>query len=317
MSTLRPLPSTIPRDWCDYNEYIMAPLHAILAISLILLMVSFIKARCTKQLKIHRLLYWFQIIHFASIVVWFALRAVSHLVRCDESDDEIFNLVHVIFYLIYSFQCGWLIVLLFTRLVLIFQGTIFRLSPFTISAFVFCYVLYVVLVLTVLYLLQFSSDYDDSDKTLRFLLWLCVFCFLLVVVLLDSFLMYRIMTVHRANRDNVSNPEILMRIITKTSLLSIISTSQTFLILIIAVAALFGLRSQLTSAIGGWLVMLDVYTNFVCILLSNKYYDPWYTKVCGRCHNKFHQCLTNCFADKENTDNSDANNDNASGTAEI
>eukprot|EP01083_Nonionella_stella_P066954 176735_1 len=281
MSTLRPLPSTIPRDWCDYNEYIMAPLHAILAISLILLMVSFIKARCTKQLKIHRLLYWFQIIHFASIVVWFALRAVSHLVRCDESDDEIFNLVHVIFYLIYSFQCGWLIVLLFTRLVLIFQ------------------------------------DYDDSDKTLRFLLWLCVFCFLLVVVLLDSFLMYRIMTVHRANRDNVSNPEILMRIITKTSLLSIISTSQTFLILIIAVAALFGLRSQLTSAIGGWLVMLDVYTNFVCILLSNKYYDPWYTKVCGRCHNKFHQCLTNCFADKENTDNSDANNDNASGTAEI
>eukprot|EP01083_Nonionella_stella_P197171 725057_1 len=129
-----------PMDWCNYYEYIMTPLYSIAAISLIPPLLSFINAKYQQQLKTHRLFYWFEIIFFTSIVILDALSAVSYRVRCDS--NATFKFLNQITASIYAFQCGWLIVLLFGRLVFIFKGTVFSLSKRTIWTCVVCYALW-------------------------------------------------------------------------------------------------------------------------------------------------------------------------------
>eukprot|EP01083_Nonionella_stella_P228899 810805_1 len=214
-----------PLDWCNYFKYTLTPVYSMASLSLIVPLVSFIYARWKQNLKIHRVFYWLQTVFFASIVMFYALRAAFYRLRCD--DEHISELFRLIARLTWGVESYWFVMLLF----FIFKDTMFRLSHFTIRSFVVFFTLCNTMV--------FIDDRMRSGPVPVLPAILILGTHLLLIILMDSFFIYKVMTVHKACRNSVNNPETLMKLITKTTLLSLISTSQTVLTMAVFVVNLF------------------------------------------------------------------------------
>ena len=93
------------------------------------------------------------------------------------------------------------------------------------------------------------------------------------------------------------NEDGLKHTITKTSLLTLISTCNTIFAYIV-IAVWTYIDSIHFSFMRDILIILDMYTNFVCVLLSYKYFDGYYDKLCGKCDNGCDRLWTKIFVDK-------------------
>ena len=90
----------------------------------------------------------------------------------------------------------------------------------------------------------------------------------------------------------------LIKVICKTSLLSIVSILNTFLLFAVFST---GLEKVLHWNIISFLIVIsDIYTNALCILLNYQQFDAYYIRLCGVCDRKcVRRCVDNIQVDIE------------------
>merc|ERR1711933_284617 len=83
-----------------------------------------------------------------------------------------------------------------------------------------------------------------------------------------------------ANNNQTEETELLEYSMTKITVLSLVSYTITFLTSSSIILRFMFLESLFIEFFAHFMITLDVYTNFVCIMLSYKYYSKIYGKIC-------------------------------------
>merc|ERR1712157_354999 len=95
---------------------------------------------------------------------------------------------------------------------------------------------------------------------------------------ISSLFIYKLIQVSRHIDDNNNdNDKLLKAVITKNTILTLISFGVTVLVIIIFVIVSVT-KLWWLAAYG---ILLDAFTNYICITLTFKYFDSIYFKMCG------------------------------------
>ena len=115
------------------------------------------------------------------------------------------------------------------------------------------------------------------------------------VIYLVSIFIYKLINVYQKSDITCSDDKYLVNVITKVSLLTFISTSN----VIISVTC-SGLRPVFNYSVH-WdlfvtvIMNLDMFSNFLCVYLAEKYFKSWYNKLCGCGHVRCTKCWNFCL----------------------
>ena len=191
--------------------------------------------------------------------------------------------------ILYSAQYAVMIFLLFYRLKFVFDGTAYELSLCTKWTFYIMYVLLILLTVSsfsaLIYFLSGGQSFIGiilvSFAGLSAILIIFFLTFLFVTKLID---VNKRCDGHRESK--------LLSTITKQSILTLIS-----IVSLLACVIIFFLLSWtrlLVSSIDAHFVfilysLIDIWTNFICILVSYHCFNAFYTKMCGCCDIKCKQ----------------------------
>eukprot|EP01083_Nonionella_stella_P043961 118574_1 len=194
-------------------------------------------------------------------------------------NQSVFDVIDVARPLCYMLQLYFLLLVFFLRLCYVFKGTALRLSNVCVKVykFIFCTIPFC--------LILGAFVYTFSHVSILRLLVL-IPAFLLVVILIISVVVLfiqKLMQVYKC----AGHDEALMGIITKTAILSLLSITMTILSPT-CLAISMSVPNVHVQWVANVFVLLDVYTNFVCVALCDRYYSTYYFKICGcldrRCH---------------------------------
>eukprot|EP01084_Bolivina_argentea_P042532 78418_1 len=180
----------------------------------------------------------------------------------------------------HSLQYAFVLIIFFGRTNVIFKGTAFELSKNTIVLFYSMIILYIVMepVTTILRLMNI--------ETIRFIISGIQFVSLIIcIIILTILFISKLIAIGKTQTDGIDYN--LTKVITKTAILVFICI---FISLPLPVMGVIGgkTKSIHVKCITIVYIFIDVYSNFLTVVLSIKHFDKIYLQLCG-CINKL--CL--------------------------
>ena len=186
--------------------------------------------------------------------------------------------------ILYFAQYNVMIFLLFYRLKVVFDGTAYRLSRFTTWAFYTMYILSSILAVSVQVVNILMGGHSPVRTILTSFSGLCG---ILMIFFLTFLFVTKLIDVNKHCDGHRENK--FLSTITKQSILTLISIAS----LLVSVVIFFLLSStgMYVSSIDAYFiwklcVLIDIWTNFICILLSYQSFNAYYIKMCGCCDTK-------------------------------
>ena len=259
-----------------YFDLIIPSINIICLCSMIPAIYKYVKLRSKMMDKG---LFWTGLIFFIFVFLSLVHLTFDEMYFC--RDISVYTITHTVTSLIYSIQTLLLLAVLFIRLYFVFDGTMFALSPTLIKSY------WIIYIFTIILTVCAGIFYSNSRRTFIGLLivgsgFLMV---IIIMVILIILFLYKLIQVYKS----VDGDPELIAIITKTSLLAIISTSST---IILAMITLITPSSESIHFVflNVLFVTNDFVTNFWCIILSYTEYSAWYLKLCKCCDNKCKWC---------------------------
>eukprot|EP01084_Bolivina_argentea_P194674 334052_1 len=274
----------------NYRDYIYPAVFWIAAVSMVIPMYSFTKTYCKKKLGSSKLLCYLGMIFYVSIFAYYFIMAIANGLWCQHTDFAV--LIHHFAYFLYPLQGAILVIILFSKLVHIFKDTQFQLSSITIYIFIGL----TITSFTTSCCGQIMARFLPQFYSIGVSLWILSFVpYILTVIWLNCLFIYKVFTVF--NKSCQKRPRVveMLNLITKTALLSFISTLQIVIFMIFMFLNLLVFKSIHFKFLRHLVLLMDLHTNFLSVFLSYKYYHEWYMKLCGCCHSKCFKCWTNCF----------------------
>merc|ERR1712228_54513 len=165
--------------------------------------------------------------------------------------------------------------MMFYRLKCAFDGTSFQLSQCTIISFTALYIVW-----TIETILAFAG-LADPLYAISFLLSA------FVIFILGFLFIYKLSVVNRRSGSNANGSLAMISFITKVALLTALSIASMMIIFVLIVVYLALEIVIVESVVGlfllGMAVNLDIFTNFVSVILTYNRFERVYSKVCGCC----------------------------------
>eukprot|EP00484_Ammonia_sp_Unknown_P024524 CAMPEP_0197026674 /NCGR_PEP_ID=MMETSP1384-20130603/6711_1 /TAXON_ID=29189 /ORGANISM="Ammonia sp." /LENGTH=437 /DNA_ID=CAMNT_0042455379 /DNA_START=30 /DNA_END=1343 /DNA_ORIENTATION=- len=200
---------------------------------------------------------------------------------CKELDEYEGPIYHTVYFLqIYSL---WII--LFLRVYYLFTNSMFRLSRTVVYAYCACFIAVALSVIPVFVLFRLEAE---SYLTLPYVaLSICFSTALLVTFLMKLLHIFL----------GVGADELLINTATKNTLLAFISICCTFVVIFVLIGLYirhqgdWAHHSVLEELMLEFAILVDIVSNFVCVLLTYKFFDKQYYRLCGPLDAKF----TNAF----------------------
>ena len=206
-----------------------------------------------------------------------------------------------IYHTSYFCQIYTLWLTLFFRLYFVFRDSQYRLSRVAVAIYVFCFVSVAMAIIP----MYFVFDLNDAESyiTLPYVALSILFNFGLMIgflyklsqLLTDMQLSgTQELSAERPNK-NVIDP--LLITMTKNTLLAVISISCTFLVIIVLIYLYirndgeYKKHSITEEFILEFAILVDIVSNFICVLLSYHFFDFEYQKVCKLCNNRLLKAL--------------------------
>ena len=172
------------------------------------------------------------------------------------------------------------------------------LSKFSIHFRITIFSILFVLILTVTFLWVCETAGIINDGNIIIIAGLCIIISLLLTVLLSILTMIlfikKLIMVFR----NLSDNEELIGLITKLSLLTLISLSITILVPLLLPLIVFGFETDVDWPFD-FLILVDVTTNFWCIMLSFEEMNHYYSNICNFCDSKCRKLWSNRVVSKD------------------
>eukprot|EP01083_Nonionella_stella_P058853 154076_1 len=252
-----------------------ACLCGIISLSTLIVLYSFIKNYNKPITKTRSLQYLFCvglnliIATFVSLFVW----CIILTLQCFTIDTFFLNIA---FGILYIFQYYSLILSLFIRLSNTFRDSaIFQVSKTTIKRFKFIFIF------TFLFFIAFPLHDVHIRSTVYWsvvLAFIFIFMIALILIIVFSFTS-RLLKIYLLNQQNMA----LLSIICKTIILCAISICIT---LLSAICIIYRINHTTVDILSNVWITFDIYSNFLCIILSFNYFTKTYNKLCGCLHYK-------------------------------
>eukprot|EP01084_Bolivina_argentea_P201444 344329_1 len=171
----------------------------------------------------------------------------------------------------YGLQFYLLLLMLFIRLIAVFSGSPLQLSSKILRFYVAIYVIVPILIVLYMILIRYIEPI--------FSLSLLIFVFILVIFLIISITVLFVRRLITVYKDAESGEE-WMNIVNKTTLLTLVSLSFTILAPIAVVFSALN-ESDIIQCVQNFILMIDMYSNLVCVVFSYSYFNKYYAKICG------------------------------------
>eukprot|EP01084_Bolivina_argentea_P018367 34196_1 len=248
----------------------------------------YIRAYQQENLKSPPSLFYASTAFFIILFIYYCDTIIYSVYWC--SDYAIYMISYYITINLYILQGSIMTSILFGRLVFIFQNSVFVISKCTI----YCYATLVGLAVVLGTIGQIVYYYIPGVTTSGLVLIGFAFLFYVTIIIwLNSIFVYKLRIVYKSCQDSLDENGKLLHIITKSSILCFSSTW-----FIILWFTMFVIRNMINSPhyylVRHIVLIVDLYSNFLSILLSFNHFHPWYMKVCGCCHAKCHSFWNYC-----------------------
>ena len=238
-------------------------------------------------------LYYLGMALFSSQIVYYVLTCfykMYHMLTsgCSLSNSSHRSLLLGTIYILFSVQNAIMIALMFHRLNIVFKDTLFQLSKCTVVVYITFYVLGCIF--GAFWGLILSEMIAPSAMISTIVLGISTLLVLSICAMLTFLFVYKLIMVNKycttIGSDRVNKDEKmkgLIATITKISILTLIS----IITLLIDGFVAFVVQN-ISNSIHIWfawtmIVIIDVYTNFVCIYLSFQAFDKYYVRIFGCC----------------------------------
>ena len=261
---------------------IIVPSVSVILIAIML--PAFCKYIKSKKKSKNNCLYKTGLIFFISIFLSIIANTTYTLFIC--RSFKMYTILINILNQCYAIQTLLLDGILFARLYYVFEETLFSLSKTTIRLY---WIFYSIMCLVFISAAIAVGNYRETIPGI--ILAGSAFLMLIsAVIILISLFLYKMTQVYKFIHTNKgkANPA-LLKIITKTSTLAIISVLATLLDSIGIMIVPFA-RTIHCEFMANLLFTFDLFTNFWCIILSYHWYHEWYIKMCGGLDRKCTKC---------------------------
>ena len=282
--------SSCEKDLSIIGFYIESVIYALAAISMLPFMRIYLRRDIRKNLKQGvKILYYLSLTMFIPEFILFILGSIAFAIHCN---NVVFAyILYSIMNIISAIQSLLLVIVLFMRLYQTFKSTLYSLSMFTIKLFIGICITMTFLGIIVLSVYTYNIDNTLIASVLGIILLLYIFLLIWVVGLYVKKLI-------EVQRNASQNDEEFVKMITKTALLCIISVSTT-LVLMISIVVLSLFDTEIGFLVQCLIILMDIYTNFMCILLSFNPFEIFYQRLCGFCHKKCYGFWSNWVESKD------------------
>eukprot|EP01084_Bolivina_argentea_P265102 449237_1 len=195
-------------------------------------------------------------------------------------------LSYICFYIIQSFT---LLIIFFNRIFNVFRKTRYRLSICTKNVYISLFIIELFCGMLMLFSIVHSTP---------IILWIfaATFFSLLITLMISlvSLFAYKLIQVYKHLED--SSDDSLVAAITKPTILVSVSVFVTFIRLIsltIRIQFLSWSDYMILKWVDDYITICDIYTNFVCVILSYKVFKIYYIKLCSVSDSKCRNCWSN------------------------
>eukprot|EP01084_Bolivina_argentea_P296707 511039_1 len=192
------------------------------------------------------------------------------------------------FAITYFIQLYLLWVILFKRLSIVFAPTVYALSKATLTIFHTIFIIAPTMLIAFIIFHLTSNKYEHihSIVNVTLILFIMFMCIIFPLILSGLFI-YKLMKLFkdRANDYESVNNRLIVAM-TKNTNLSVISISSSLLTTISFVTLV---------SIASWMVLLDVFINFMCIMLSYSWFQNIYLSMCKPIDKQWKKCCMNLY----------------------
>eukprot|EP01084_Bolivina_argentea_P022366 41562_1 len=196
----------------------------------------------------------------------------------------------------YTLQASALLMVWFIRLYYVFRSSRFALSSYTKMVYISIFILGLIFTTII------TVHLGPQEGLWLILVQFAYLLYVILVIILSSLFVNKLCRVYRnvdvAAKSNKRSKERykLIAVVTKISVLNFGSLTITILAAITIIFFIHG--NVYAEFIAHFAVFADIFTNFLCVILSYNNYKRFYHIVCGCCHN---QCIT-CCAERKTAD---------------
>ena len=171
---------------------------------------------------------------------------------------------------------------MFIKVYYVFKESAYRLSQCTLRLFI---ILFMVLPIPLSFM---SATLYEFGAKYRLVIYGIIGLFSLIFTYLFVYKLYQIYRDSRKHqsddKENKTDPaNQFLSTLTKTTILAFTSVSFTMLV------PLVSWNDNMTETF--LMILVDVYTNFICVMLTYSIFDSQYQKCCGCCDKNFKKCL--------------------------
>eukprot|EP01084_Bolivina_argentea_P034324 63525_1 len=185
-----------------------------------------------------------------------------------------------IYHATYFVQIFFLWIILFLRIYHIFRNSAFDLSKCIIRSYITAFICALAATIPIYYFFQFDADHFI---TLPYVAMSAIFSTAILITFI-----HRLILVFT----NLGRDEYLLKSLVKHTILAATSISCTFLVIIVLIilyvkhSGVLSRHSVLEELILELFILIDIVSNFVCILLSYSFFDKIFHKLCGKVNDK-------------------------------
>lgn len=203
---------------------------------------------------------------------------------CITRNPVIGYVIYSTFSFSYGASCTAWCILLYLSIIKVFIGTSFSISNCIQKMY---RILFVIQVLCVLSMLMTTILFGALTIYFRFLAVFSLLLYIFTVMSLTILFIQRLVVVYM-NTDNQRNQGLVSSVTRLTILISLSTITSLFLIIIQSLRAV--METELTEFLVHSVGLINLYTNFVSAMLTNKMFDSYYKKLCGALDMKCKKC---------------------------
>eukprot|EP01084_Bolivina_argentea_P142421 250208_1 len=259
-------------------SYVHGTIDALTVVVVIWIFYKYIKSGETSKLP--KTMYITGLFFYFTAVLSFVFLSSMAYNFCEPRMSKSWLIKWSLFAISYAINWNALIIFLFYRLYYVFAGSTFSLSKICVAAFIIVYIIFVVSLIV--------------GFTFMKLFWVFIGITFISAVYLSFYtsalFIFKLYQLNHANKvsdtAHIAASQDLISVITKFTILAILSISSTLLLAVYQIvlnATHVSLENEIARIIFNSLVLLDLCTNFICISLSFKFADDYYLLMCGKC----------------------------------
>eukprot|EP01083_Nonionella_stella_P043710 117953_1 len=246
--------------------------NTVLFISTIPIIISFIHKHVEALPKPPKTLFCTSLTFMVCSSLALLVQIPAQLFHCiDLKTQHAESLIILMFAIFYSVQYYMLLVFLFVRLKVTFEGSIYKLSDCTTKIFKFLFIFNP-------FFITISAVIFAVNMTVGIIFIVIEFIITFgMTTSLVSLYIYKLIKVYKMDVD-VDNT-IYVDVITKITILSVVCILGTMMA---PIPLLFlGQMNQYTIWTVNIMLSFDIYTNCICVVLTYSSFSPYYFKLCG------------------------------------